>query len=90
MELMKKIKSNPKATFKNFILSVFYYTACFFLFIFLVNNVLIELITHGRPNITRKEFDYLLVGSLIVGVACSCRAWLFTKIDERNEKNKHE
>lgn len=88
---MKKIKNKTKATLKNSVMSMLYYAACFFIFIFLVNNVIIEFITHGKTSITRKEFDYLLVGSLIVGVACGCRVWLFTKIDEHNEKkNKGE
>ncbi len=83
---MKAIKNKRKATFISFLLSVAYYTFCFFIFIFLINNVIIELITSGKIAITHDEFFYLSGVSLIVGIAAGCRVWIFAKIDERKAR----
>ena len=75
-----------KASLKVFLLSAAYYALCFFMFIFLVNNVVIEYFTEGSIDVSRQGLTYLAVVSSIVGVATGCRVWLFAKLDERKAK----
>jgi heme/copper-type cytochrome/quinol oxidase subunit 3 len=80
---MEMTKKNTKVGFKVFFLSAIYYTLCFFIFIFFVNNVIIELVTSGKINISQKELLNLCVISTIVGVAAGCRVWILAKIRAR-------
>jgi hypothetical protein len=59
---------------------------CFFAFIFIVNNVLIEIISSGKIDLSSKSLIYLSVVSAIVGVAAGARVWLFAKLDERKAR----
>lgn len=83
---MKIKNSKKKATFRIFISSTIYYGLCFFVFIFLINNVLIELVTSGSIDLSRKSLSYLSIVSLIIGIASGARIWLFAKIDERKAR----
>jgi hypothetical protein len=75
-----------RATFSLFISTAIYYGICFFTFIFLVNNVIIELITSGVVDFSEKSLSYLCVVSLIIGIASGARIWVFAKIDERKAR----
>lgn len=82
-----KIKNNTKkATFIVFISSAIYYGLCFFAFIFLINNIIIELLTSGELDLSRKSLSYLSIVSLIIGIASGARIWIFTKTDERKAR----
>lgn len=82
-----KIKNEQnRATFTVFLLSTIYYGFCFFAFIFLVNNVIIELVTSGKIDFSKKSLSYLSVASLIIGIASGARIWLFAKLDERKDR----
>lgn len=79
-----KIKNGQnRATFTVFLLNTIYYGFCFFAFIFLVNNVIIELITSGKTDFSKKSLSYRSVVSLIIGLASGARIWILAKIDER-------
>jgi len=80
---MKIKNSTGKATFKVFILSAIYYGFCFFIFIFLINNVIIQLFSSGEIDLSIKSLNYLLIVSLIIGVASGARIWFFAKLDKR-------
>ena len=69
-----------------FLLSTIYYGLCFFAFIFLVNNVIIELLTSGHVDFSKKSLTYLSVVSLIIGLASGARIWIFAKLDERKSR----
>ncbi|AXU96742.1 hypothetical protein [Erwinia persicina] len=82
-----KIKNRQnRATFTAFLLSTIYYGFCFFAFIFLVNNVIIELVTSGKIDFSKKSLSYLSAVSLIIGIASGARIWIFAKIDERKAR----
>ncbi|MDF9908664.1 UNVERIFIED_ORG: hypothetical protein OKW14_000590 [Pantoea brenneri] len=83
---MKNKKKQKRATFTVFLLSTIYYGCCFFAFIFLVNNVIIELITSGEIDLSKRSLSYLSVVSLIIGIASGSRIWIFAKIDERKAR----
>ncbi|ELQ3995320.1 hypothetical protein RNP97_003011 [Enterobacter bugandensis] len=83
---MANKKTFHRATFLVFLLSTLYYGVCFFAFIFIVNNVLIEFISSGKIDFSSKSLSYLSVVSAIVGVAAGARVWLFAKIDERKAR----
>ena len=83
---MKIKKNQNKATLAVFLLSAIYYGVCFFAFIFLVNNVIIELVTSGTIDLSKKSLSYLSVVSVIIGVASGARIWIFAKIDERKAR----
>lgn len=80
---MKIRKLQNKPTFLVFLLSAVYYGVCFFGFFFLVNNVLIELVTSGGVDLSKKSLCYLSIVSVIIGVASGARVWIFAKIDRR-------
>lgn len=75
-----------KTTLSVFLLSTIYYGLCFFAFIFLVNNVIIELLTSGYVDFSKKSFTYLSVVSLIIGLASGAKIWIFAKLDERKSR----
>ncbi|MEC3930862.1 hypothetical protein VOF82_06615 [Citrobacter farmeri] len=75
-----------KTTLSVFLLSTIYYGLCFFAFIFLVNNVIIELLTSGHVDFSKKSLTYLSVVSLIIGLASGARIWIFAKLDERKSR----
>lgn len=75
-----------KTTLSVFLLSTIYYGLCFFAFIFLVNNVIIELLTSGYVDFSKKSLTYLSVVSLIIGLASGTRIWIFAKLDERKSR----
>lgn len=82
-----KIKNRQNRTsFTVFLLSTIYYGFCFFAFIFLVNNVIIELVTSGEIDFSKKSLSYLSAVSLIIGIASGARIWIFAKIDERKAR----
>ena len=83
---MRIKKNQNKATLAVFLLSAIYYGVCFFAFIFLVNNVIIELVTSGTIDLSKKSLSYLSVVSVIIGVASGARIWIFAKIDERKAR----
>ena len=83
---MRIKKKQNKATLAVFLLSAMYYGVCFFAFIFLVNNVIIELVTSGTIDLSKKSLSYLSVVSVIIGVASGARIWIFAKIDERKAR----
>ncbi|HDS6500623.1 TPA: hypothetical protein QHX51_003775 [Enterobacter asburiae] len=83
---MANNKAFHRATFLVFLLSTFYYGVFFFAFIFIVNNVLIEVISSGKIDLSSKSLIYLSVVSAIVGVAAGARVWLFAKLDERKAR----
>ncbi|KAB8310060.1 hypothetical protein EH228_12205 [Erwinia endophytica] len=83
---MKIKNGQKKATFTVFFLSTIYYIFCFFAFIFLVNNVIIELIISGEIDFSKRSLSYLSVVSLIIGIAAGARVWIFAKIDERKAR----
>lgn len=85
-----KIKNSPRGTtFTGFLLSSIYYGFCFFAFIFLANNVIIELVTSGEVDFSKKSLSYLSVVSVIIGIASGTRIWIFAKIDERKARKSH-
>jgi prolipoprotein diacylglyceryltransferase len=86
---MANNKAFHRATFLVFLLSTLYY-GVFFAFIFIVNNVLIEIISSGKIDLSSKSLIYLSVVSAIVGVAAGARVWLFAKLDERKAENHPE
>ncbi|CAM7362449.1 hypothetical protein [Citrobacter sedlakii] len=75
-----------KTTLSVFLLSTIYYGLCFFAFIFLVNNVIIELLTSGYVDFSKKSLTYLSVVSLIIGLASGAKIWIFAKLDERKSR----
>ncbi|ECF8076782.1 hypothetical protein CWU58_27580 [Salmonella enterica] len=77
-----------KTTLSVFLLSTIYYGLCFFAFIFLVNNVIIELLTSGHVDFSKKSLTYLSVVSLIIGLASGARIWIFAKLDERKSRKE--
>jgi len=82
-----KIKNRQNRTsFTAFLLSTIYYGFCFFAFIFLVNNVIIELVTSGGIDFSKKSLSYLSAVSLIIGIVSGARIWIFAKIDERKAR----
>lgn len=83
---MKNKKSSKRANFTVFLLSTIYYGFCFFAFIFLINNVIIELITSGEIDLSKRSLSYLSVVSLIIGIASGARIWIFAKADERKAR----
>lgn len=58
----------------------------FFCIYFLINNVMIEILTSGKIDFSRTSLTYLSVASSIVGVASGARITLFAKLDERKTK----
>ncbi|MCO4161365.1 MULTISPECIES: hypothetical protein [Citrobacter] len=80
------MKMKNKTTLSVFLLSTIYYGLCFFAFIFLVNNVIIELLTSGHVDFSKKSLTYLSVVSLIIGLASGARIWIFAKLDERKSR----
>ncbi|MDJ0038529.1 hypothetical protein QM637_22220 [Pantoea allii] len=83
---MKNKKIPKRATYTVFLLSTIYYGCCFFAFIFLINNVIIELITSGEIDLSKRSLSYLSVVSLIIGIASGSRIWIFAKIEERKAR----
>jgi hypothetical protein len=83
---MKIKKRQNRAKFTVFLLSTIYYGSCFFAFIFLVNNVIIELVTSGKIDFSKKSLSYLSAVSLIIGIASGARIWIFAKLDERKAR----
>ena len=79
-----KVKNKTKLSV--FLLSTIYYGLCFFVFIFLVNNVVIEFLTSGHVDFSKKSLSYLSVVSLIIGLASGARIWIFAKLDERKSR----
>lgn len=75
-----------KTTLSVFLLSTIYYGLCFYAFIFLVNNVIIELLTSGYVDFSKKSLTYLSVVSLIIGLASGAKIWIFAKLDERKSR----
>ncbi|HBU8851134.1 hypothetical protein [Citrobacter sp. 50677481] len=75
-----------KTTLSVFLLSTIYYGLCFYAFIFLVNNVIIELLISGYVDFSKKSLTYLSVVSLIIGLASGAKIWIFAKLDERKSR----
>lgn len=80
------MKVKNKATLFVFLLSTIYYGLCFYSFIFLVNNVIIELLLSGHIDYSKKSLIYLSVVSLIIGLNSGARIWIFAKLEERKSR----
>jgi len=80
------VKVKNKTMLSVFLLSTIYYGLCFFAFIFLVNNVIIEFLSSGNVDFSKKSLTYLSVVSLIIGLASGARIWFFAKLDERKSR----
>lgn len=78
-----KIKIKPRYLFFS---KYYLLRTLFFAFIFLVNNVIIELLTSGHVDFSKKSLTYLSVVSLIIGLASGARIWIFAKLDERKSR----
>lgn len=83
---MKNKKTQSGENLTAFLLSAIYYGCCFFVFTFLVNSVILELIVSGEIDLSKRSLSYLSVVSLIIGIASGSRIWIFAKIDERKDR----
>lgn len=76
------MKKNKPST-ASFFLSIFYITACCFIFL-LIADVLIDLIFSGQININMNAFKKMAFTSLIAGIAVGIGGVVFNYIDNRN------
>jgi len=82
---MVMIKRKP-TTISFLILSMFFYACAFFIFIFIVNDVLLDFLSGKKISISIGEVKNLAVVSIIVGVGAGLGSWIFAKIDEHKAR----